>query len=657
MTKLSRQNVGGIDYTMVGCTLTGVCASAASDYVKTVTLSDGDILSDGMSVVITFANGNTAGTAPASLTIYSSDQVNYYSDSGLTQPFTLAPSGCYEIEYTGTGNAYTYTSYPVVQIEGVTAPLCDSCGKKTSGAVWDAGDTVLMLYSGNKFMVVSGLTNVVTAGSRKAVTSGAVAAAIDNSFNLPTDAVLHYSFDEVPDYPDGNADVRREYGDTYTNLTEYCYGNATQTITNVNGNLHCKSTVSYGGIYLRNDVASSKISIVKVKVIKGTVAIGTLGDVKSIGTWVVSRYVDSSFYIASATAEETEWELEYIYIGDGSYSTPIIDNANGQNNATNNGGIATKGVSGKCAYFVGGTYTVIEKNGFTLKPPYTQSFWCKIGANVTGTQYIVDGRSSENAFNTDEGVLFLANNKIEVGSNNGGLVVTASGIVRPNQWQHIVVMCESISGGNRYTIYVDGVPVKVGETSVVNDGFAKLTIGNRFAVIAGTITERMIDDFQIFGRTLSAEEVMALYLNKANTPKYFPTPTNEIKEGSLELATSGGVYSALHGANIASSVFTVTANWIANHTIDIRKLGNFLVCNIFVQVTTAQTLSSATKIATLSIKPSSNLRALGAVENTGVVIKAEINSQGDLTIAPFSGSVSVSGYIRFESIIFPIAAS
>ncbi len=290
MTKLSRQNVGGIDYTMVGCTLTGVCASAASDYVKAVTLSDGDILSDGMYVVITFANGNTAGTAPASLTIYSSDQTNYYSDSGLTQPFTLAPSGCCEIEYTGTGNAYTYTSYPVIQIEGVTAPLCDSCGKKTSGAVWDAGDTVLMLYSGNKFMVISGLTNVVTAGSKKAV-------------------------------------------------------------------------------------------------------------------------------------------------------------------------------------------------------------------------------------------------------------------------------------------------------------------------------------------------------------------------------TSGGVYSALHGANIASSVFTVTANWIANHTTDIRKLGNFLVCNIFVQVTTTQTLSSVAKIAELSIKPQSNIRVLGAVESTGAAVKVEINPQGEVTVAPFTGSVSVSGYIRFESIIFPIATS
>lgn len=112
----------------------------------------------------------------------------------------------------------------------------------------------------------------------------------------------------------------------------------------------------------------------------------------------------------------------------------------------------------------------------------------------------------------------------------------------------------------------------------------------------------------------------------------------------------------LSGANIASSVFTVTANWIANHTTDIRKLGIFLICNIFVQVTTAQTLSSASKIAELSIKPQNNIRVLGAVESTGAVIKAEINPQGEVTVAPYTGSVNISGYIRFESIIFPAAS-
>jgi hypothetical protein len=174
MSKLVRQNVGGTDYTMVGCALTGVCASSADAFIKDVTLSDGDVISDGMTVVVTFANGNTAGNAPNAQTIYSSDQTHYFSDSGLTQPVTLAPEGCYTITYTGSGNAYAYISYPVIQVGSVSGPLCDSCGKKTSGAVWDAGDTVLMVYTGSIFMTISGLTNSVIKDSKKAATSAGV---------------------------------------------------------------------------------------------------------------------------------------------------------------------------------------------------------------------------------------------------------------------------------------------------------------------------------------------------------------------------------------------------------------------------------------------------------------------------------------------------
>ena len=158
MSKLTKQNVAGTDYTMVGCTLTGVCASSASDYVKVVTLSDGDEVSDGMIVACTFANENTAGIAPASTIIYSSDQINYYSDSGLTQPFTLAPSGCCTIEYTGTGNAYTYTSYPVIQIGNITGPLCAPDGSITGGTLWHSGATVMLHYTGGKFLLLNVFT-------------------------------------------------------------------------------------------------------------------------------------------------------------------------------------------------------------------------------------------------------------------------------------------------------------------------------------------------------------------------------------------------------------------------------------------------------------------------------------------------------------------
>ena len=170
---------------MVGCTLTGVCPSAAADYVKVVTLSDGDALSDGMMVACTFANGNTAGIAPGTLTIYSSDQINYFEDDQLTIPFTLAPSGCYTIEYTGTGNAYTYSSFPVVQVGAVSGILCASNGTPSGGTSWGAGDTVVLLYTGGKFLAINVVTNTVAVGNMHPVTSDAVA----TSNAMPVDEV------------------------------------------------------------------------------------------------------------------------------------------------------------------------------------------------------------------------------------------------------------------------------------------------------------------------------------------------------------------------------------------------------------------------------------------------------------------------------------
>lgn len=156
MAKLLRQNVGGVDYTMAGCALTGVCPTAAANYIKEITLSDGDIIGDGMMVVVTFANGNTAGNAPDAKTIYSSDQVNYYEDDQLTVPFTLAPEGCYEIEYTGTGNAYAYIDYPVFQIGSVSGPVCDYRGHVASGDLWSAGDSVQCMLKEGKFLLLGG---------------------------------------------------------------------------------------------------------------------------------------------------------------------------------------------------------------------------------------------------------------------------------------------------------------------------------------------------------------------------------------------------------------------------------------------------------------------------------------------------------------------
>ena len=180
MSKILRQNVGGVDYTMVGCALTGTCSSAAGAFIKVVTLSDGDEILDGMSVAITFANGNTAGNAPSTQTIYSSDQINYYADAQLTEPITLAPAGCYSLEYTGAGYAYTYQSFPVVQIGNISAPIYLDDGTIAGAGIWANNEQVILIYIANKFRLLRGTAvDVIQAGNMKPVTSNAVSVAVD----------------------------------------------------------------------------------------------------------------------------------------------------------------------------------------------------------------------------------------------------------------------------------------------------------------------------------------------------------------------------------------------------------------------------------------------------------------------------------------------
>ena len=127
MSKLLRQNVGGTDYTMVGCALSATCATAAATAAKVAELTDGDVLADGMSVAVQFTNGNTAAS-----------------------PLTLT-------------------------VGGVTANICDSRGQNIGGNIWQAGNVVTFLYTFGKFLLLNCVVDEVTLNNMNSVSSNAVA--------------------------------------------------------------------------------------------------------------------------------------------------------------------------------------------------------------------------------------------------------------------------------------------------------------------------------------------------------------------------------------------------------------------------------------------------------------------------------------------------
>lgn len=213
MDKITQINVEGHNYGFVaGQAVKGVSGAAASEYVKIVILPEGSDIVEGMLIAVTFVNGNTAGFS-GTKTVYSSNGTDFYWDDQLTDPITLPPQGCYTMTLI-SGQQYEYSAFPVLSMNGVVLPLCDSKGHPSGGPLWNSGDMVTFLYLDEKFVAVlssggtdikvyttladaeadlnnlsegdivgteqggDGAVDAVTAGDYRLVTSNAVAVAI-----------------------------------------------------------------------------------------------------------------------------------------------------------------------------------------------------------------------------------------------------------------------------------------------------------------------------------------------------------------------------------------------------------------------------------------------------------------------------------------------
>jgi hypothetical protein len=394
-----------------------------------------------------------------------------------------------------------------------------------------------VVISGTNFSIYAdGLKRVdeVTENGTDLVTSHAVAAAIDKVKDimgaLPTDAVLHYSFDEVPDYPDG---TRFFYANKDFVASEFIYLRCTASDTD--GKLKVQNTSGDTSYIRQSNWTSSNLTS---KIIKARIFIHSTGAgvcyFQCVGNDLLGRvgvtsgnkdkWIDLIFttnttadtsqkylgVLFDSTSSENYFILESLYIGDGSYSTPIIDNANGQFNATNNGGIATKGVSGKGVYCNKKNITISNQN---LTNNFTLSLWIMPENDTTNLQGI--NVTKQNTFFIRNGIngnnnLFLAyyQNETRFDKNIGTLL-------QANIWTHLVLSKnESVlkiykNGINTNTFTVENIPFDQ------ND--------NNFNIDSSSNSRpQSYDDLLIFDRALTENEVMALYLNKANTPKYYP---------------------------------------------------------------------------------------------------------------------------------------
>ena len=494
--------------------------------------------------------------------------IGNYSLTGNNSPIYIRDFQVFDYKLSGSevkalyrniGNTpkyYTLSDYENEQ-------LSQSKADKVSNAT--AGHLAALDSNGNLTDSGKSSTSSVTSGSTDLVESGAVADEIQNitdiASSLPTDSVLHYSFDDVPDYPDGTAILYRNHN--FTDFIGFDTNNF-GSLSVVNSEL-VDTVTNRTFTWMRRYFSSAVEGVIKFKIRANKSCDfylqyytgSTYATVKSITNanpnqdYIITAYIPSTQYIniqvVVPTAQDFQVILSEFYLGDGSYSTPIIDNANGQYNSISQSGVAVQGVSGKAIRFLGSNYV---KGNLPWKPYYkaifTVSMWIKDWDNTTDLCVINDwdvfritpfffmiykpSDSSEIAlyfYVKTEGAYALRYKVAKTDFNYNKL----------NGVFHIVGIFNDTDSavyinGEKITLTVmDTFPIE--STLSENQFFQIGRISNQYQSF--DYTKATYDDLLIFDRALSEQEVLALYQNKANTPKYFNL--NNYKLENLEETT------------------------------------------------------------------------------------------------------------------------
>jgi len=158
--------------------------------------------------------------------------------------------------------------------------------------------------------------------------------------------------------------------------------------------------------------------------------------------------------------------------------------------------------SGRAAWF-NGINTLASTDNITLGDNFTVAFWTKPDSTgmVTGASALSSGNSvNNNRFQID----YLPDNQIRFHTTGGSTTTDLTN----NQWNHIVITKTDGNGeNNKVSMYTGGV--ERDNESGVTTYWDKIKIGkNRNQ---GGHWKGYIDEFKIYNRTFSTQEVLDLY--------------------------------------------------------------------------------------------------------------------------------------------------
>lgn len=360
---------------------------------------------------------------------------------------------------------------------------------------------------------------------------------------LPTDPVLHYSFDELPDIPNGiNNFTGVIAGDYYTK--EDIKGGYRFTVNGIGPYIIFKTdigAVEYLAVCYRQKAISKTggryLNEAYIFYAEGTyenisnfIPVPTESE-KIVRTIIPCDKTKTVAYIRldmfSGEGHSAVIDVTDMYIGDASYTTPIIDNSGNNNDATMTNGIVTYGINNK------GLFLDKQVSGVNFKMPsdFTVSLWCKAENDTKGRlQNII--QTDNYAFNIRNGatwgdyLMYYVYTRKEDGSydTTGHSFFSGYSLLPANVWVNLAITKKD----NIIKCFYNGELKKIDtrETGVLASQ-SSLFVGDRSNTRGQTI-----DDIQIFDRALSDQEVLGLYLARGNTPKQYTFADYQLNNSS-----------------------------------------------------------------------------------------------------------------------------
>ena len=337
---------------------------------------------------------------------------------------------------------------------------------------------------------------------------------------LPTDPVLHYSFD-----------------DDINVYTPVVINNSSISADNNNGTITLENKNNLLINFTKETLQMFQIAFTIYGL---TTGVNLSFDIETnIASYAYVIYDTGSSYRQDGILDLTQKHLIYKYNGNnpriilqiyagkaGGYcnlknisfvnseNKPIINNVDGKNNGDNNGGISVKGLNSNAIRL----YKTSEVNvNFTMPQDFSVSIWCKPENNTKSfRQNIIKSNSIiiRNGASWGDYIMAYCFTQLEDGTYDSTIIKSSKiNLLDPNRFTHIVLTKDK----NILKLYIDG------KFEALQTRYSKILKNSDVLNIGNNDNNRGqdLDDFQIFDRPLSDQEVLGLYLARGNTPKQY----------------------------------------------------------------------------------------------------------------------------------------